>query len=151
MSIRFAVLVAATLAIASPALAQEHGTADEATALVKKAVTQFKAVGTEKACASFADPAGGFQSKDLYIFVQDMKGLMVCHAKNAGLNAKDLSGLKDPEGKTFVAEMIKLATEKGSGWVDYKWVNAQSKKIEPKSSYIERDGDFFIGAGIYKP
>lgn len=151
MSIRMATLVAAALTFASPALAQEHGSADEATALVKKAVAHYKAVGTAKACATFADPAGGFQSKDLYIFVQDMKGLMVCHAKNAGLNAKDLANLKDPEGKTFVAEMIKVAGEKGSGWVDYKWVNAVSKKIEPKSSYVERDGDIFIGAGIYKP
>lgn len=148
--IRSVALIAA-LAFATPALAQEHGTADEATALVKKAVAQVKAAGTEKACATFADPAGGFQSKDLYIFVQDMKGLMLCHAKNPGLNNKDLSGLKDTEGKLFVAEMIKIAADKGAGWVDYKWVNAQSKKIEPKSSYVERSGDLFIGAGIYKP
>lgn len=142
--------VAVALSVSAAAVAQERGTADEAVALVKKAAAQVKAAGTEKACVAFADPAGGFQSKDLYVFVQDMTGLMICHGKNAGLNAKDLSGLKDPEGKAFVAEMIKLAGEKGSGWVDYKWVNAMSKKIEPKSSYVERSGDVFIGAGIYK-
>jgi cytochrome c len=142
--------IAFALSVSTTAFAQEHGTADEAVALVKKATAQFKAAGTEKACAAFADPAGGFQSKDLYVFVQDLKGTMICHGKNPGLNTKDLSNLKDPEGKAFVAEMMKVASEKGSGWVDYKWVNAMSKKIEPKSSYVERSGDIFIGAGIYK-
>lgn len=152
MSIRTLVAAAAALlsVAAAPALALEHGTADEAVALVKKAAAHVKAAGAEKACAAFADPAGGFQSKDLYVFVQDLKGVTVCHAKNPGFTGKDLSNLKDSDGKMFMAEMIKLAADKGAGWVDYKWVNATTKKIEAKSTYVERSGDVFIGAGIYK-
>jgi cytochrome c len=148
-AVRLICLIVA-VTFAGSATAQEMGNADEATALVKKGIAFYKAQGKEKAFAAFADPNGGFQSKDLYVFVQDMKGLMLAHGKNAGLNGKDLSGLKDSDGKLFVAEMIKVVGEKGSGWVDYKWVNATSKKIEPKSSYVEKVDDMFFGAGIYK-
>ena len=148
-ALRLLCLVVA-IAFAGPATAQEVGSADEASALVKKGIAFYKAQGKDKAFAAFADPNGGFQTKDLYIFVQDMKGLMLAHGKNAGLNGKDLSGLKDSDGKLFVAEMMKVVSEKGSGWVDYKWVNATTKKIEPKSSYVEKVDDMFFGAGIYK-
>ncbi|CAA7621169.1 conserved exported hypothetical protein [Magnetospirillum sp. LM-5] len=148
--LRIATLAVGAL-IVQPALAQEHGTADEAVALVKKATAHYSSAGPEKACTAFADPNGGFQSKDLYVFVQKLDGIMICHAKNPGLNTKDLKTLKDSDGTEFVAAMMKVASEKGAGWVDYKWVNAQSKKIEPKSTYVQKSGDVFIGAGIYKP
>ena len=144
------ICVICALAFAGAAHAEDNGTADEASALVKKAIAFYKAEGKEKAFAAFANPSGGFQVKDLYIFVQDTKGMMLAHGKNVGLNGKDLSGLKDSDGKLFVAEMMKLVSEKGSGWVDYKWVNAATKKIEAKSSYVEKVDDMFFGAGIYK-
>lgn len=135
-----------------PAMAEDNATAVEAQALVKKAVAHFKAVGKDKACADFAASPGEYQIKDLYVFVQDLEGLMVCHGKNPALNGKNLMGLKDNDGKTFVAEMIATVKAGGSGWVDYKWVNAATRKIEPKSSYVERgEGATFLGAGIYRP
>ena len=131
----------AALALAAPAVAQEVGTAAEAQTRVKK----------DKPCAAFA-AAGDFQMKDLYIFVQDLDGGMICHGKNPALNGKNLMGLKDSDGKAFVAQFIELIKGSGSGWVDYKWVNAATRKIEPKSSYVEKgDGGTVLGAGIYKP
>jgi cytochrome c len=134
---------------AGSASAQDYATAAEAEALVKKAVALYKAEGKDKAFAAFQDANGGFQVKDLYIFVQDLKGLTLVH-KNPGLIGKDASGMKDAEGKMFMAEMVKVANEKGSGWVDYMWVNPTTKKIQAKSTYLERSGDVFLGAGIYK-
>jgi cytochrome c len=150
-------LVAATflttaLACSSGAFAQEKGAADEASALVKKAVAHFKAVGKDKACADFADSQGAFQMKDLYVFVQGTDNVVLCHGKNAAFNGKDMSNLKDTDGKLFIQEMSNVAKSAGSGWIDYKWVNATTKKIEPKSTYVEKiDGPLYAGAGIYKP
>jgi cytochrome c len=144
----FAVLLGLTTVW--PAWADDNATADEAVAMVKKAVATYKAEGRDKAFAAFQDANGAFQYKDLYIFVQDMDGKMLSHGKNPGLIGKDLSHLKDADGKEFVGEMMKLAKSTGSGWVDYKWVNPASKKIQAKSSYVEAAGDVFIGAGIYK-
>lgn len=139
----------AVAATAAPAAADEFATADEAVALVKKAVAFYEEQGQDKAFAAFKADDGGFQVKDLYIFAQDLTGMTLVH-KNPGLIGKAAAGYKDAEGKLFMAEMIKVANEKGSGWVDYMWVNPATKKIQAKSTYVERVGDVFLGAGIYK-
>lgn len=132
------------------AFASEYGTAEEATAMVKKAVAYLKANGKDKAFAEFNNQSGQFRNRDLYIFVQDMKGKMLAHGGNDRLIGRDLIDLKDADGKFFVKSMIEIANGKGSGWVDYKWTNPTSKVIEPKSSYIEKADDMFVGCGIYK-
>jgi cytochrome c len=132
------------------ALAAETGTADEATAMVKKAVAFLKANGKEKALAEFNNQNGQFKNRDLYIFVQDMKGKMLAHGGNDKLIGKDLIDLKDADGKFFVKNLIEVASTKGSGWVDYKWTNPSTKAIEAKSSYVEKVDDVFVGCGIYK-
>ena len=66
------------------------------------------------------------------------------------LNGKEMIELKDADGKQFNKEMLELVKTKGSGWLDYRWVNPVSKNIEAKSSYVERVGEYVVGAGIYK-
>jgi cytochrome c len=124
--------------------------ADEAIAMVKKAVALVKEGGRDKAIAAFNDPNGEFKKGDLYIFVTNMKGTMLANGANARLIGKDLINLKDSDGKFFVQSYVELAGTKGQGWVDYKWVNPQTKAIDQKSSYIEKIEDLIIGCGIYK-
>jgi len=132
------------------ASAATTGTADEAHALVEKAVKLIAADGNEKAYAAFNDAAGGYVDRDLYIFVIDLKGTVQAHGANKGLIGKSLINLKDADGKAFIQEMISLANDKGEGWVDYHWPNPTSKKVEGKSSFIKKIGDVFVGVGIYK-
>lgn len=122
---------------------------DQAVALVKKAEAYLKANGKDKAFAEISNPKGQFIKGELYLFVQDFNGAMLAHGSNPKLAGKNLVNLKDPDGKFFVQEMIKTAKH-GSGWVDYKWNNPVTKKIEAKTSYIQPVGDIFIGCGIYK-
>ena len=138
--------------IAAPSLASaaEHGTADEAKALVEKAVAHIKDVGADKAFADFDDPKGAFVDRDLYIFVRSLDGNTVAHGANKAMIGHTNLDLKDADGKLYNKEMIALAQDKGSGWVDYRWVNPVDKKIEQKSSFIEREGDYVVGAGFYK-
>ncbi|MFZ6645942.1 cache domain-containing protein [Undibacterium sp. TJN25] len=143
-------LAAALFAAAVPAQAQT-ATKDAAVALVDKAVADVKKKGVEAACKDFADPNGGYIQGELYVFVQDMQAKMICHATNAKMNGKDLSQLKDADGKQFSKAMADLAQSKGAGWVDYQWVNPVTKQIEPKTSYIKRvSDDVFLGVGIYR-
>ena len=122
----------------------------EAIAMVKKAVAMVKESGRDKAIAAFNDPNGAFKKGDLYIFVTGMDGKMLANGANARLIGKDLVNLKDSDGKFFVQSYIELAKTKGQGWVDYKWVNPQTKAIDQKSSYIEKVDDMIVGCGIYK-
>ena len=126
------------------------GTAKEAQTLVEKGMAYIKANGKEKAFAQFTDTKGKFIDRDLYIFVVDFKGLTLAHGGNPKLVGKDMSELKDSDGKFFIKAFIELAKTKGSGWVDYKWQNPVTKNIEPKSTYIQRYEDYFLGCGIYK-
>ncbi|NEX61094.1 cache domain-containing protein [Noviherbaspirillum galbum] len=122
----------------------------EVVAIVKKAVAHLKAKGVDAACKDFADPAKGFQSAELYLFVEDMNATMICNIANAKLNGKSMKELKDSNGKAFNKDLIEVAQKKGSGWVDYVWVNPANQKLQPKSSYVEGTGDYMVGMGIFK-
>ncbi|HYD98588.1 MAG TPA: cache domain-containing protein [Alphaproteobacteria bacterium] len=139
------------LFLAGQALAAEFGTAEEAKAMVERALAAIKQNGPEAAFKQFEDPQGGFKDRDLYVFVYDMNGVNLSHGANKALIGKNLKDLKDTDGKFLIQEMIKLAAAGGDGWVDYKWQNPVSKKIEAKSSYVKGDGALFVGVGIYKP
>jgi cytochrome c len=130
--------------------AGDKGTADEATALTKKAIAYLKANGKEKAFAEFSNPSGQFKDRDLYIFVIDFNGKTVAHGANAKLIDKNMAELKDADGKLFIKEFIDVAKGKGKGWVDYKWPHPTTKAIEAKTSYVEKADDVIVACGIYK-
>ena len=131
-------------------LAFAGGTADEAKGLVEKGVAYVKAEGKEKAFAEFTNQKGRFVDRDLYIFVVDFNGITLAHGGSPKLVGKDMRELKDADGEYFIKKFIELDKTKGNGWVDYKWGNPVTKKIEPKSTYIQRVDDYFLGCGIYK-
>lgn len=132
------------------AYAGEQGSAEEAKALVKKAVAYYKANGKEKALAEFSNGKGQFIDRDLYIFAVDQTGKNVASGAQPKIIGKLIIDLKDPDGKHFVRDFIKVANEKGYGWVDYKWPNPVTTVVENKSTYVEKVDDIVIGCGIYK-
>ncbi len=139
-----------TAVFCNTASAAGGGTADEATALVKKASAYLKANGKDKAVAEFNNPKGQFVDRDLYIFAIDMTGLTVANGSNAKLVGKNVMNMKDQDDKPFIKQFMELGANAGKGWVDYRWVNPVSQKIETKSTYIEKTEGLIIGCGIYK-
>jgi signal transduction histidine kinase len=149
-------LIAAALAasLMSPpiAIGAEYGTKDDAIAMVRHVQDQFKKDGPEATFQAVSDKATpAFHDRDLYPFIYDMKGTCVAHGARPALIGKNLLDLKDQDGKYLIREMVKIANDSGSGWIDYKWPNPLTNKIEDKSSYVEKMGDYFVGVGIYKP
>lgn len=136
----------------SAASAADRGTADEASALVKKAVAYLKANGKEKAFAAINDTKGQFVDRDLYIFVYDMHGnnLAIGNGNASRMVGKNMLDMRDAEGKYIIRSFIEILNTKGRGWVDYKWPNPVTKNVETKSSYVEKVDDMIVGAGIYK-
>ena len=130
--------------------AAEFGTAAEAEALVGKAIQFIKANGREKAFAEINNAKGKFVDRDLYIFVYDMNGKCVAHGFNQKMIGKELAEMKDTDGKYFVKERIEIAKTKGKGWQDYKFTDPITKKIEPKTAYVERVENLIVGCGVYK-
>ena len=132
------------------ASAADQGTAAEAEAMVKKAVAYLKANGNEK---TYEEITNGkqFKDRDLYLFVYDFAGKNLAHGANPKLVGKDLSGLKDPDGKPIIPPLIEIAKGKGKGWSEsFKFRNPVTEKMEPKVVYVERVGDVLMGCGVYK-
>lgn len=147
----FAAFIGAVfLASFSAALASDRGTPPEAKALAEKAAAHLKEVGKEQAFADFNDPKGKFVDRDLYIFVEDMTATNLAHGANKALIGKSLYDLKDADGKLLGRNFVEVAKTKGAGWVNYKWPNPVTKKIEEKETYIIRVDDVFVGCGAYK-
>lgn len=133
------------------AMAHAKATPDDAKQMVQKGKEYFQKEGKDKALAAFSDPKGEFVKGDLYIYVLDMNGKMLAHPK-ASLVGKDFTKVKDKskEGKLFAVEMVKVANDKGSGWVDYMWDNPETKKVEAKTVYFEKVDGVIICSGAYK-
>jgi cytochrome c len=140
-------VVAALLGIAGPAPA---ATPEETKAFVVKAVAYIKEVGPDKAFADFSRPDGGFVQGELYMFCYAFDGLNKAHGGNPSFVGKNLIGVKDPDGFQVNAEIIKLAQAKGEGWIDFKWPNPVSKKIEAKSAFVTTVNDVVCGSGYDK-
>jgi cytochrome c len=136
---------------AVPAVASDFGTREEAVAMVKRVQEKFSKDGPESTFKAVNDQSTKeFHDRDLYPFIYDLSGLNVAHGARPALVGKNLISLKDQDGKYLIKEMIGIATTSGSGWIDYKWPNPITNKIEDKSSYIEKLGDYFVGVGVYR-
>ena len=124
------------------------GAPEEAKALVAQALAFYKANGKEKALAAFSKRKGRFVKGDLYIFAYDLNGRIIAHGGDPKLVGQDFIDIRDPDGKYFAREFIKIGPE--GGWVDYKWMNYKTNKIEVKTSYLKRIDDVIVGCGAYK-
>ena len=125
----------------------------KAQALVKEAVAFEKANGKEALLREANQGNGRFHVKageELYIFAYDLKGVCLAIGFQSQLVGVNRFNVKDPDGHYFIQEMIQLAKTKGSGWVDYKYPNPKTGKVDEKTSYIEAVDGMFVGCGIYK-
>ncbi|HEY8609525.1 MAG TPA: cache domain-containing protein [Noviherbaspirillum sp.] len=136
--------------MSSMAAAADVGTAEEASAMVRKAVAFLKANGKEKTLAEVSNAKGQFVDRDLYISVYDMNGTVLAHGTNPRLIGKDVTALKDADGKEFIKEILSKAKAGGKGNADYKWPNPVSKEIQAKTVYFEKADDLVFSSGYYK-
>jgi cytochrome c len=139
-------LLLATTLLAPAAFAQDSGTPDEAKAMAVRAADLLRAQGPDSAFPEF-NKGAAFHDRDLYVMVYDATGKCVSHGANAALIGKSLIDLKDIDGTPIIQNMVAV---QDTGWVDYKWPNPVTKKIEPKTTYVVHVGDYRVGVGAYK-
>jgi len=65
-------------------------------------------------------------------------------------NGKDVSALKDADGKEFIKEILSKAKSGGKGNADYKWPNPVSAEIQPQTVYFEKADDMVFSSGYYR-
>jgi signal transduction histidine kinase len=140
-----ALLLASLCAGAAPGMPTEK----DAVALAEKGAQFVKLHGREAMAARINARDPEFNQGALYLAMRDMNGITVAHPTTA-LIGKNLLDVPDADGKPFRQEMLALAKGKGRGWVDYKFRNPESGKVEAKSTFVLRVGDVALEAGIYK-
>ena len=143
----FRTFVLLGLLLSFNAHAGDAGTLEEAKAMSLRAADFLRQEGPEKAFPVFNAKDGPFHDRDLYVMVYDNTGLNVAHGANAALIGKQLIDLKDTDGKPLIRELVSV---KDQGFVEYKWPNPITRKIEQKATYVVRVGDYLVGVGAYK-
>ena len=130
--------------------ASEHGTAEEAVAMVHKVVAYMKENGKQKTIDEVNNIHGIFRDRDLYVTINTLQMVTLAHGANPRMQGKNLIDLRDADGKYFMKERMEILKTKDKGWQDYKFVNPVTQKIENKAMYFEKHGDVVINCGIYK-
>lgn len=147
---------AATLAISllsfllfsSAVSAQQFGSAQEARAMLERAVAALK-VDQAAALAAFDKGTDGFRNRDLYVFCNSLDGTSLAHANPAMLGG-NLNELKDANGKAFGKEIMSSAREGQVSSVSYAFPRPGESQPVAKESYVTRIGDLVCGVGYYK-
>ena len=107
--------------------------------------------GRKDVFARFEDPEGAFVQGDYYLFVYNLEGTVIAHEAQPELIGRNLLEKTDANGVKMIAEMVRIAQEQGSGWVDYLWPFPGTGEVMPKRAYVARPGsmEMFIGCGFY--
>ncbi len=140
---------ASTLAQVVAAFRLQQGTADEALALVQRAVAFRRQATREVFVRGLTEPAQGFHDRDMYVFALDRDGRYLAFGGNPakiGTRVQDIPGI-DGQG---LLEAIVMQAEHEPGWVEYDITNPATGRVQTKMSYVQRIDDLYVGCGVYK-
>ena len=95
---------------------------------------------------------GEFTQGDLYVYVISTNGTMLASGgSSAALIGRDVSDMRDTDGKLLFREILNTVKSKGSGSVEYRWLNRIDRKVERKVTYFQKVGDVIVAVGYYIP
>jgi signal transduction histidine kinase len=139
-------LVAADQAIA----AGEGGTAEEAKAMLERAVAAVEA-DEVAALAAFTAGTDGFRDRDLYVACSSAAdGTVTAHGANPGLVGQSIYDLTDAAGKKFGEEIHAVATDGELNVVEYVWPRPGETAAVPKATYVTKVSDQVCVVGYYQ-
>jgi hypothetical protein len=138
----FAAASASALVLATMVLAEtaQYGTAQEARALLDRAIALLKAEG--RAAIPQLD-SDSFRDRDLYVFCSNVSdSVSVVHPTAKGVKILDYD---------FGKEVLANATEGEVKEVTYEWrrPGADSDAPVKKTAYYTKVGDLICGSGYY--
>lgn len=113
--------------------------------LAKSAVRSFAEMG-EALFAKVTDIQGSFVRGDLSVFILDSDGICYAWGDQLKMVWTDLSGLKDEEGKTFIASAIEMSQHGGTKLI----YTINKRKAVMYAEAIEKNGKtYIIGSSFY--
>jgi signal transduction histidine kinase len=143
-----AACAATLLSAGASALAQDKASANDARAMLERAVAAVKA-NEAQALAAFSSGANGFRDRDLYVFCASRNGKVDAHIDSAQIG-RNINDLYDVDGVPFGQEMMAIAAEGQIKGVSYMWPEPGSHAPTAKVSFVTRVADQMCGVGYYK-
>ena len=140
---------ASTLAEAVAVFRLQQGTADEALALVERAMAYRQKTLRDGFLRGLTDPQRGFFDRDMYVFALDRNGTYLAFGGNpakVGSRVQDIPGI---DGNRLVDAIVTQASH-APGWVEYDITNPATGAVQAKMSFVQRVDDVFVGCGVYK-
>ncbi len=156
-TVTIAAASAAILMLSSTTFAQQpgqFGTADEAKAMLMKAIAAVKA-NKEEALDMINRGEGGFLDRDLYPFCFDAgngKAIAAASPNSKQALGQDVRTLRDAAGKLYGRELY-AAAQKPEGQiaeVSYMFPTPGDPKPVAKVSFVSRAAGVGCGVGYYK-
>ena len=86
-----------------------------------------------------------------YFWINDHGPRVIMHATKPELEGKDVSDVKDPDGKHLFVEFVNVVKKDGAGFVSYLWPKPGHDRPVSKVSYVKGFDawGWVIGSGIY--
>ena len=126
--------------------------AAEIEALVNRAADMLEAEGA-RAFDAFPRKGSTWRYGDVYLFVVDLRGIVLFNAAHPNREGHDLLHERDADGKQFHHDFIDAVTRFGSGWVDYMFPKPGQSAPSVKWSYVcatrVAGVEALVGAGVY--
>ena len=147
-----AVILTLVFLTQAPAMADvPKPTQDQVREITKEAAIVLASEGLEPARRKFMAP-GRFLFGEVYVNVIDENGTWLVYPPNPKNEGKSVFNVRDADGKLLVQEIIRIAKEAGEGWVEYRWLNPVSNRIEPKLTFVKRvpERGVITYVGVYR-
>ncbi|MGH1589288.1 cache domain-containing protein [Methylobacterium phyllosphaerae] len=126
--------------------------AAEIEALVQEASDILKRQG-HRAFAGFRMKNSHWRHADVYLFVTDMRGVILFNAEHPDHEGRNLLDERDADGKQFRKDFIAVVRGSGSGWVDYMFPRPGQTVPVVKWGYVSEtcvdEIPALVGAGVY--
>ena len=136
------------LSVAAPAWAADFGTAEEAKAMLERAVAAVKE-DKAKALDMFNKGEGGFKDRDLYVWCANASDGIVTATPywNRGKEVRDIKG---KHGAPFGETIMENATEGTIKETTYWWPRPDTDKPLKKTALYTKVEDQICSVGYYK-
>ncbi|MEO8153370.1 MAG: methyl-accepting chemotaxis protein [Rhizobacter sp.] len=127
-----------------------QGCADEARALVDKAVALLKSAGTAAAVGRFHARDGGFIDRDLFIIVIDRRGYFRAFGMDPSKADKPSVAAPGVNVEELNAKTLQCA-DNGGGWVEFRSLHPVTRAPVDKMAYVMRaDKDLVVMCSVNK-
>lgn len=88
---------------------------------------------------------------DNYFWINDLNHIIVAHPLRKALIGKDASAMEDAKGMKLYQAFVRVAKEKGEGFVEYDQKKPGVEEPQPKVSFVKlyKPWGWVVGSGTY--